>query len=53
MEANGSFIIKNLGKSSIFVNGKEIMTGRICGLSTGCLIEVTVIPLHFLLGSYE
>lgn len=40
MEANGSFIIKNLGKSSIFVNGKEIVTGQMRGLSSGSLIEI-------------
>ncbi|XP_028774638.1 uncharacterized protein LOC114731595 [Neltuma alba] len=40
MEANGSFIIKNLGKSSIFVNGKEIFTGQVWGLVSGSLIEI-------------
>lgn len=44
MEANGSFIIKNLGKRSIFLNGKEVTTGQLRGLSTSSLIEVTAFP---------
>lgn len=46
MEADGSFIIKNMGKSSIFVNGKEIITGQMRGLSSSSLIEVNAIPFH-------
>ncbi|KAL1332941.1 hypothetical protein HN51_061705 [Arachis hypogaea] len=40
MEANGSFIIKNLGKNSIFLNGKEVAPGQLRGLSASCLIEI-------------
>ncbi|KAF7828922.1 Serine/threonine protein kinase [Senna tora] len=40
MEANGSFIIKNIGKSSVFVNGKEVVTGQMRGLSSKCLIQI-------------
>ncbi|KAK7250790.1 hypothetical protein RIF29_33467 [Crotalaria pallida] len=40
MEANGSFIIKNLGKCSIFLNGKEVATGQARGLSASSLIEI-------------
>ena len=42
MEENGSFFLKNIGKSSIFLNGKEVATGhRVC-LSSSCLIEVII-----------
>ena len=47
MEANGSFIIKNLGKSSFFLNGKEVATGQLRGLNASSLIEVTAFPLCF------
>ncbi|KAI9109735.1 hypothetical protein K1719_019365 [Acacia pycnantha] len=51
MEANGSFIIKNLGKSSIFVNGKEIITGQMWGLSSGSLIEIR--DMSFIFEMYD
>ncbi|XP_061357246.1 uncharacterized protein LOC133301618 [Gastrolobium bilobum] len=47
MEANGSFIIKNLGKSSIFLNGKEVATGQLRGLSDSNLIEIRGMSLIF------
>ncbi|KAL5173210.1 Microspherule protein 1 [Glycine soja] len=47
LEADGSFIIKNLGKRCIFLNGKEIATGQVRGLSAGSLIEILGIPLIF------
>lgn len=40
MEADGSFFLKNLGKSSVSVNGVEIASGQLLNLSTNCLIEV-------------
>ena len=40
MESDGSFILKNLGKSIISVNGKEVGTGQFLSLSSSCLIEV-------------
>ncbi|XP_059623542.1 uncharacterized protein LOC132266632 [Cornus florida] len=40
MGGDGSFFYKNLGKSSISVNGKEIETGQSVCLSTSCLIEI-------------
>ncbi|RDY01877.1 Microspherule protein 1, partial [Mucuna pruriens] len=47
LEANGSFIIKNLGKKSIFLNGKEIATGQARGLSASSVIEIRGISLLF------
>lgn len=40
MEANGSFYLKNLGKSLISVNGKLVATGQLICLGTSCLIEI-------------
>ncbi|MED6194064.1 hypothetical protein PIB30_025139 [Stylosanthes scabra] len=47
MEANGSFIIKNLGKNSIFLNGKEVSPGQLRGLSTSSLIEIRGLSFIF------
>ena len=40
MEKDGSFSLKNLGKSSIFLNGKEVSTGELMGLGSSSLVEV-------------
>ncbi|XVF17976.1 hypothetical protein REPUB_Repub10bG0171700 [Reevesia pubescens] len=40
MEEDGSFSLKNLGKSSIFLNGKEVSTGHLMGLGSSSLIEI-------------
>lgn len=40
MEKDGSFFLKNLGKRSISVNGKEVPTGQLISLSSSCLIEI-------------
>ena len=40
MEGDGSFILKNLGKSPMFMNGKELPTGQSASLSSSSLIEV-------------
>lgn len=40
LDANGSFVIKNLGKFSIFVNGKEVVPGKLWGLRSNCLIQI-------------
>ncbi|XP_022740885.1 uncharacterized protein LOC111292661 isoform X2 [Durio zibethinus] len=40
MEEDGSFSLKNLGKSSIFLNGKEVCTGQLMGLGSSSLIEI-------------
>ncbi|CAJ1942441.1 unnamed protein product [Sphenostylis stenocarpa] len=47
LEVDGSFIIKNLGKRSIFLNGKEIASGQARGLGACSVIEVTVFPFYF------
>jgi hypothetical protein len=44
MEENGSFFLKNLGKSSIFLNGKEVARGQLLSLDSGSLIEVNGFP---------
>lgn len=46
METDGSFFLKNLGKTSISVNGKAVATGQSLGLTSSCLIEVCDFP-HF------
>ncbi|XP_057766146.1 uncharacterized protein LOC130986693 [Salvia miltiorrhiza] len=40
MEADGSFFLKNLGKSSVLVNGVSVACGQLLNLSTSCLIEI-------------
>ena len=40
METNGSFFLKNLGKSSILVNGKAVASEKSLCLSSSSLIEV-------------
>ncbi|KAL9312543.1 hypothetical protein ACSQ67_017995 [Phaseolus vulgaris] len=47
MDKEGSFYIKNFGKSSILVNSKEVQTGQSQRLHTNYLIEVRGIPLIF------
>ncbi|KAJ9147007.1 hypothetical protein P3X46_029215 [Hevea brasiliensis] len=39
MEADGSFFLKNLGKSLVFLNGKEVATGQSMSLGSNSLIE--------------
>ncbi|KAL4363711.1 hypothetical protein GQ457_04G019560 [Hibiscus cannabinus] len=40
MEEDGSFSLKNLGKSSVFLNGKEVSTGQLMALGSSSLIEI-------------
>ncbi|OAY57481.1 uncharacterized protein LOC110609792 isoform X3 [Manihot esculenta] len=40
MEADGSFLLKNLGKSLVFLNGKEIAIGQSMSLRSNSLIEI-------------
>ncbi|KAL3525324.1 hypothetical protein ACH5RR_013696 [Cinchona calisaya] len=40
MEGNGSFYLKNLGKSLISVNGKSVASGQLICLGSSCLIEI-------------
>ncbi|XP_058766923.1 uncharacterized protein LOC131640536 [Vicia villosa] len=40
MDASGSFMIKNLGKRTLYLNGKEVPKGQMRGLSAGSLIEI-------------
>ncbi|KAK9265967.1 hypothetical protein L1049_003491 [Liquidambar formosana] len=47
MERDGSFFLKNLGKSSISVNGKDVTTGQLLNLSSSCLIEIREMSFVF------
>ncbi|RDX60413.1 Microspherule protein 1, partial [Mucuna pruriens] len=47
MDKDGSFYIKNFGKSSILVNSKEVHTGQSQRLHSNYLIEVRGMPLIF------
>ncbi|KAK7351732.1 hypothetical protein VNO77_11393 [Canavalia gladiata] len=47
MDKDGSFYIKNFGKSSILVNSKEVHTGQSQKLHSNYLIEVRGMPLIF------
>ncbi|XP_050207565.1 uncharacterized protein LOC126656985 [Mercurialis annua] len=47
LDKNGSFLLKNLGKSSISVNDKEIGPGQSLGLTFSCLIEIKGMPFIF------
>ncbi|XLS50409.1 hypothetical protein HN51_011086 [Arachis hypogaea] len=40
LDNDGSFYIKNFGKTSILVNNKEVQTGQSQRLHSNCLIEV-------------
>ncbi|PWA62292.1 SMAD/FHA domain, Microspherule protein domain protein [Artemisia annua] len=40
LEADGSFSLKNLGASSISLNGKEVAHGQVVALGSSCLIEI-------------
>lgn len=47
MEGDGSFHLKNLGKSLISVNGKSVTTGRWLSLGLSCLIEIRGLSFIF------
>ncbi|KAH1109476.1 hypothetical protein GYH30_008738 [Glycine max] len=47
MAKDGTFYIKNFGKSSILVNSKEVHTGQSQRLHSNCLVEVRGMPLIF------
>ncbi|KAF8012581.1 hypothetical protein BT93_I0676 [Corymbia citriodora subsp. variegata] len=47
LERDGTFILKNLGKSLIYVNGTAVPGGNHIHLTTNCLIEVKGMKLSF------
>ncbi|GMJ07001.1 embryo defective 1967 [Hibiscus trionum] len=47
MEEDGSFHLKNLGKCSVSINGKEVAPGQSLGLTSSCLIEIRGMPFIF------
>ncbi|KAK9071433.1 hypothetical protein SSX86_010002 [Deinandra increscens subsp. villosa] len=40
MGTDGSFSLKNLGTSSVSLNGKEVAHGQVVALASSCLIEI-------------
>ncbi|KAK9683454.1 hypothetical protein RND81_10G142100 [Saponaria officinalis] len=47
MEKEGTFILRNMGKCSIYVNNKEVIPGLTLGLHSNCLIEIRGMPFIF------
>ncbi|XP_011028642.1 PREDICTED: uncharacterized protein LOC105128604 [Populus euphratica] len=47
MEGDGSFFLKNLGKSPMFLNGKELTCGQSMGLRSSSLIEIREMAFVF------
>ncbi|KAK6939401.1 Forkhead-associated (FHA) domain [Dillenia turbinata] len=47
MENDGCFYLKNLGKSSILVNSKELAPGHRLRLNSGCFVEVRGLSFIF------
>ncbi|XP_042047524.1 uncharacterized protein LOC121793558 isoform X1 [Salvia splendens] len=47
MDTNGTFHLKNLGRTPIYVNGKDVASGQSLGLTSGCLIEVRGLAFVF------
>ncbi|KAI9201011.1 hypothetical protein LWI28_016556 [Acer negundo] len=47
VDEGGCFHIKNLGKSSISVNNKEVSSGQSLSLTSSCLIELRGMPFMF------
>lgn len=47
MKEDGTFFLKNLGKSSIFLNGKEVGRGQLLNLNSGSLIEIKEMAFVF------
>ncbi|GJW73681.1 SMAD/FHA domain, microspherule protein domain protein [Tanacetum coccineum] len=43
LETDGSFSLKNLGASSISLNGKEVVHGQVVALVSSCLIELLAV----------
>lgn len=47
MDGDGSFSLKNLGKNSIFLNGREIATGELLRFASSNLIEIREMAFVF------
>ncbi|KAL3723767.1 hypothetical protein ACJRO7_035869 [Eucalyptus globulus] len=47
LERDGTFLLKNLGRSSIYVNGTAVSSGNHLHLTANCLIEVKGIQFSF------
>ncbi|KAL8250819.1 hypothetical protein R6Q59_034512 [Mikania micrantha] len=47
MENDGTFTLKNIGKSSILVKGKSISHGQVTALASSCLIQIRGMDFMF------
>ncbi|KAG8377868.1 hypothetical protein BUALT_Bualt08G0078200 [Buddleja alternifolia] len=47
MDMHGTFHLRNVGKSSVYVNDREVATGQSLSLTSGCLIEVRGLAFVF------
>ncbi|XP_047319997.1 uncharacterized protein LOC124924012 [Impatiens glandulifera] len=47
MDKDGSFYLKNLGKSLITVNGREVVSGQLINLRPSCLVEIRGLSFVF------
>ncbi|KAK8587124.1 hypothetical protein V6N13_086129 [Hibiscus sabdariffa] len=47
LEEDGSFSLKNLGKSCIFLNGKEVSSGQLTALGSSSVIEIRDMAFAF------
>ncbi|KAL9226684.1 hypothetical protein vseg_002467 [Gypsophila vaccaria] len=47
MDKDGTFVLRNMGKCSIYVNNKEVFPGLTLGLHSNCLIEIRGMPFIF------
>ncbi|XP_047965249.1 uncharacterized protein LOC125209708 isoform X2 [Salvia hispanica] len=47
MDMYGTFHLTNLGRTPVYVNGKEVSPGQSLGLISGCLIEVRGLSFVF------
>eukprot|EP00257_Ricinus_communis_P023376 XP_015583342.1 uncharacterized protein LOC8273017 [Ricinus communis] len=53
LDTDGSFFLKNLGRSPVFLNGKEVVTGHSMVLGSSSLIEVCCFLFYFGLISFK
>uniref|UniRef100_A0A1D1XLM1 Microspherule protein 1 n=1 Tax=Anthurium amnicola TaxID=1678845 RepID=A0A1D1XLM1_9ARAE len=40
LDERGFFLLKNIGKCPIVINGKEVLSGKQLNINSGCLIEI-------------
>ncbi|KAF3446390.1 hypothetical protein FNV43_RR11569 [Rhamnella rubrinervis] len=47
LDKGGVFYLKNLGKSAVSMNGKEVVSGQSVSLNSNCLLEIRGTPFIF------